>query len=221
MAILKQAYNLIAIVAIVHLLMLIGLVGFLAGTGKLNAESLDRIAAVLRGEEPVPAVGQEQHPVSPTATSAPASQPTTIGTPATLTLEEQQAKLAVLERQERLVKDLFVRLQDAQLKLIKERRDLQRQQETFRKQVQQQRQAAMDESFAKALALYGKLSPKQAKDNFMQLDVDSAVRYLSQMPERKAANILKQFKSTEEQVRLRQIMERLSTRGLGARDKQG
>ena len=52
----KRLYHLLALLAFINLFAVAGLVGYLFSSGKLNAERMDQIATVLRGEFPKPEV---------------------------------------------------------------------------------------------------------------------------------------------------------------------
>ena len=53
---LKKLYHILALMAMVNLFALAGLIGYLFSSGRLNAERIDQIGEVLRGEYPLPEV---------------------------------------------------------------------------------------------------------------------------------------------------------------------
>jgi flagellar motility protein MotE (MotC chaperone) len=203
----KTLYNLIALVAIANLLILGGFAGFLLLSGKLNAGSAEIIAAALRGEKMIPA-----------ATTQPATQPASQPSESSAankkgdSFEGIELQLARLERARKELDDRYSRLKDAEFKLIKDREALTQQEKDFRQQLKLQQQATTDEGFNKALLLYTQMPPKAAKDDFMKLDADIVVRYLTNMKKQNSSKILKEFKSPEEEKRRQEIMERIRTR---------
>jgi flagellar motility protein MotE (MotC chaperone) len=200
----KTLYHLIALIAITHLLVIGGLVGYLLGSGKLNRQSASTIAAALRGETLVPA----------TATAPAASQPVAVEAPDRHSFESIEMQLAMLDREKRFVTDRYSSLKAAELKLIQDREALNQKQHGFTRQVKVQRQASEDAGFAKALALYTQMPPEAAKEDFMKLDIDIVVRYLMNMPKQKSAKILEEFEQPDEQNRRQEITERIRTQQL-------
>jgi len=216
----KILYQLISLVAIVNLLILAGLVGYLVTSGRLNSESAQSIAAVLRGEKLSPAVGAT---TTAPATTQPATQPAGGGRDTLLDSIEMQ--LALLDREKRSVEDRYSRLRDAELKLIRDRESLTHREETFTSRVKDQKESSEDEGFAKAVQFYSQLPAKAAKDDFMKTDVDVVVRFLMNMPKRPAASILQEFKTAEEQKRRQEILDRVRTQQMlldpGPRQAEG
>jgi hypothetical protein len=199
----KQIFTLLSLVAIGTLMILMGLVGYLMATGKLNTQSASLMAAALRGEKLV----QE------TSANAPATQPTSrpaASKPADehFDIDSVEMKLALLDREARLIQDRTIRLKDAELKLIQDRKSLSQNKSSFTEQVKLQEKASEDEGFTKALTYYTQLPPKLAKEDFMKLELNVVVRYLNNMTKMQSAKILKEFKTPEEQQRRQEIIER-------------
>jgi flagellar motility protein MotE (MotC chaperone) len=198
----KALYNLLAIVAIATLLIVGGLVGYLVVDGRLNSQSAELIAKVLRGESIVPAATTQ-----PAAASQPATQPSTTNS----SFQAIELQLAQIERERKEISDRFARLKDAELKLILDREAMLRQKHDFDQQVQVQQKTSEDEGFNKALTLYTQMPPKLAKEDFMKLDTDIVVRYLMNMKKQVSAKILKEFKTPAEQEKRQQILEQIRT----------
>jgi flagellar motility protein MotE (MotC chaperone) len=203
----KTLYNLLALIAIANLLIIGGFVSFLAVSGRLTDQSAKTIAAALRGEKMIPAATTQPATV-------PSSQPTTqaVHGPGTSSFDGIEMQLARLERSGKEIDDRYTRLKDAELKLIQDRETLTRRENEFQEQLKVQQKASEDEGFNKALMLYTQMPPKAAKDDFMTLDVDIVVRYLTNMKKQDSAKILKEFKSPEEEKRRQEILERIRTR---------
>lgn len=206
----KLLYNILALMAITVVLVVGGLVIYLLASGRLDAGSANLIAAALRGEKLVP----EQAAVTTTApaTTQPADK-LDLDKPM-LDLASTEIRSAVLEQQLRVVKNELARLKDGQLTLIQDREALAEQVRQFEQQVALRQKADKDEGFNQALAMYTKMKPKQAKEDFMKLGVEVVVRYLMNMPKRNQVKILQEFKSPQEQDRRREITERIRTQEL-------
>ncbi len=213
----KALFNLIALIAIANLLIISGLVGYLIASGKLNADSADKIAAILRGENLIPASQASTQPATQPSQKVASTQKAKPFSLASLEIQQ-----ALLDREKRLIEDRFSRVKDAEFKLLKDREAFLQKQKEFYKQVEMFRKASKDEGFDKALALYSQMPPKLAKEDFMKLDINVVVAYLMNMPKRIAAKILKEFKTSEEQKRRQEILEKIRTQKilLGAETKQ-
>lgn len=195
----RMLYNLIALIAITNFLIISGLLGYLVSSGRLNAESLSKIVAILRGED-----------LRPETTTAPVqtTQPTTQRVKPAM-LENIDIEYALLEREKRVIQDRMLRLKDAELKLLKDREAFLAEKDKFYKEMELIKKAREDEGFQKALSLYSNMPPKLVKEDFMKLDIDVVVRYLMNMPKMTASKILREFKSPEEQKRRQEILERI------------
>ena len=204
----KALFNLIALVAIANLLIISGLVGYLIFSGKLNAESAGKISAVLRGEDLVPASQVASQPAGVATSQAAVAREER----KTFSMEMLEVQQATLEREKRLIEDRYSRVKDAEFKLLKDREAFLQKKKEFYKQVEMFQKASKDEGFEKALALYSKMPPKLAKEDFMKLDIDIVVAYLMNMSKMTAAKILKEFKTPEEQKRRQEILEKIRTR---------
>jgi len=213
----KVVYHIVAMLAIVIVLMMTGLVGYLAISDKLTGESANLIAAVLRGEKlvlataapPLDTVSATTHASDQVASSRPNLDLTTI-----------QMRSALLERQRRTIEHMYSRLKDAELKLIRDREEFDKSVQLFNKQVQLRQKTNEDEGFNKALAMYTKMPPNQAKDDFMRLDLEVVVKYLMNMSDRPRTKILNEFRLPAEKERRIEITERIRTQKIAMNQKQ-
>jgi len=208
MSILKQFYNAIALLAILNLLVVSGFFVGLVGSGRLNAERLDKIAAVLRGEQLEP----PQEIKETATTTAPASQPTVVITDYKSELLDQQLKSEEIQRQRRALQDLLYSVNEAQRLVLKEREELKKEQQAFMDKVKQEQQAIQKEGFSKTLKMYSDMAAKLAKEHFMQLEIDDVARYLDKMSPRASKKIINEFKTEEEQARIREILKKINNR---------
>ncbi len=203
----KQIFNLIALVAIAHFLILSGLIGYLIASGKLNSESATLIASALRGDK------LTTQPA--TAPAAATTQPKVVEKKkkkADHSFEATEMQLAVIDRQKRTLEDRYERVRDAELKLIHDRENFLSKRKNFFSQVEMMQKAGKDEGFKKALELYSKIPAKEAKDDFMKLDTDIVVKYMINMSKQTAAKILREFKTPAEQKKREEILEHIRTR---------
>ncbi|NLE28317.1 MAG: hypothetical protein GX629_01450 [Phycisphaerae bacterium] len=200
----KTLLNLLALVAVASLLIISGLIGYLVIDGRLNSQSAEQIAKILRGESIAP-VATTQPEIA--ATTQPATQPAATN----LSFQSIELQLAQIERERKEISDRYARLKDAEMKLIMDREAMLREKNEFERQVLAQQTISKDEGFTKALTLYTQMPPKMAKEDFMKLDTDIVVRYLTHMKKQESAKILKEFKTPVEQKKRQEILEQIRT----------
>ena len=217
--------KLIKILAIAHLLAVVGFIGWLFASGRVNAERLQRVREIFH-----PTIAQEQALVAETETKA-AEQ---------VKLAEEQKRLleAPMPRTEQIVSAerfqqraaLAVRgLQDEQRRLLddlssRERGVTEREEALAKRQVDwetsiaEEKERQTKEQFRKAVRLLEAAPPKQGKDWILELvrtnREDQAVSYLDAMNPAKSAALLKAFKGEGEAKVATDLLERLRQLGL-------
>ena len=196
----KTLLNLLALVAVASLLIISGLIGYLVIDGRLNSQSAEQIAKILRGES-----------IAPVATTQPEIAATTQPAATNQSFQSIELQLVQIERERKEISDRYARLKDAEMKLIMDREAMLREKNEFERQVLAQQTISKDEGFTKALTLYTQMPPKMAKEDFMKLDTDIVVRYLTHMKKQESAKILKEFKTPAEQKKRQEILEQIRT----------
>lgn len=219
MATLKQLYGLFALVAIANLLMLIGFGVYLGASGKLNANRLEKIAAILRGGQLKPAVTRAVS--MPASVSVAVSQPTVTAVKNKVTLEQQLGSMEILQREKRMLADVLVRVKDGQARVVEDRQRFEARREQFQQQVQQHDKTTAEQGVSKLLALYSSMASRQVKEDFMNMDVDIVAWHLKQMPERTARKILNEFRTSREQARRREILDKMRMKDTQLQSEQG
>lgn len=181
----KRLYSILALAAIAHLGLLAGLVGFLFGTGRLNADRIEQIAAVIRGDLDDDAT-----------TTAPATQPTPpprdLATAETIRQQEalEEIQRRRLEQQVQQARQAMDLASLARVDVIRRSERLEREQKDFDAQRLALTQQASTTGFQKTLALYATFQPRKAKDMLILRPEADAVRFLGAMVDRKAGAIL-------------------------------
>lgn len=217
--------KLIKILAIAHLLAVVGFIGWLFASGRVNAERLQRVREIFH-----PTIAQEQAMVAETETK----------TAEQVRLAEEQKRLleAPMPRTEQIVSAerfqqraaLAVRgLQDEQRRLLddlssRERGVTEREEALAKRQVDwetsiaEEKERQTKEQFRKAVRLLEAAPPKQGKDWILELvrtnREDQAVSYLDAMNPAKSAALLKAFKGEGEAKVATDLLERLRQLGL-------
>jgi flagellar motility protein MotE (MotC chaperone) len=205
----KRLYHILALVAIIHLFAIAGLMGFLFATDKLNAERIDRIADVIRGEYP------ETQP------AAPATQPTEERkeeTPeqSTKKIERQQEQRRQAELlAERNQQELQYRfdlnqqiLYEASQKLdrIEQlKQELEKQKEAFAKKTEQQ-------GFEKMVEVLEGMQAKNARDLLMERKDADVVRIFMALDSNILTDIVNQCKQPDQKEWVGRILTRMEKR---------
>ncbi|UCF32856.1 MAG: hypothetical protein JSV78_11040 [Phycisphaerales bacterium] len=202
-AMVKRAYDIIALIAIVNVLALMGVLGYGISTGAIDREKMVRIVAVLRGDDRVreqqesaEAKDEFQEPVSAESEGVARAN-------AEMIRHEKQRAITEVEHKLALCNSIMLRVQMERESFRRERAEaeqLDRQKETVRE----------DEGFKKQLAILEKLSPKVAVEHLIALpDADDAARLLAEMQPRQAKKIVEAAKSGNQLAFMQRIVQRV------------
>ena len=204
----KRVYDGAALFALLNMVALVGIVGYLAATGAVSGERVRRAAMALRGET-VPASGAapgsaQTIPASAVAKSTPEKEPRV----------ESDADLEIAHREsERIKAELEQRLalnNSILLKVRTEREAFQKEREAAAKQEQASANVQRVEGFKKQVAIMEALSPKVAVQHLLALsDPDAAARILMTMETGKAKKIVESAKRGDEMNQMKQILQRV------------
>jgi len=237
----KTIWNVITIVAIAHFLALIGFVGFLAGTKRLNRERIDaarQIFAMTLPEEEAAkdaeAKAQEKKKLDavkstlkddPLLVSLYPNGPDT-ETSASMNSEERTATVTsedefLREREMRFKKDqehLKRTLEEENRKLQKGWKDLKTNQDAFRAEVERQRKLREDTQFQKMISILKGLPAKDTKgklDAFLaQGKMELVIDILDAFDARTAQKVMKEYKTAPENALAAELLEKLKDRGM-------
>lgn len=213
---LGKLYNLVAVVAVATLLGGGGFLCYLYGSGKLTAQRVDLLAAVLRGDldeqaEGLVASGEiSSEPQAEEVRARSAEEVRALRQREHLERLEVERALADLEAQRRL-------LSHAMHEVVVEQERLEDEQAAFTDRRQQIISAAKDEGFQKELAYIETLSPRQAKEHIVRVwrrDKADAVRLLIELDVARGRRIFEQFKTKEELDIQTDLLERIRLQGL-------
>lgn len=206
----------IVIVLALNFLLVAGGVGYLAGTGKLDRDKIDAIREIVF-PKPVEPVAVEEP--KPQETGAVVKLDELINRNSGRPVSEQveairsafDAQQARLDRQSRELIDLRRQVELAQAQLARDRTALDEREKALVQRDSELNQRAVDAGFDASLALYNGMQTRQVKEIFATLDDAVVVRYLQAMDPRRAARILKEFKTPEETRRAQTLLERMRT----------
>jgi len=222
----KALWNTLCILLLIHVLA-VGLgVLWLRGTDRLDRERLQQTVAMYRMTLSEEKAADEAAAQQAVAGAAQAEEDAWIKTvsagPQSMNdrLEQQQAadefRAEKMRKLESDMASLRRQLDISRRELERERVALDRERANLVAAAERTRDQLQDEDFQKALSLYQRVRPKQAKDMFKALmeqgEVDQVVTYLASMQEKKASDIIKEFKAENEIGMATDLVERLRQR---------
>lgn len=195
----KTLIPLVSALAIANLLALIGAVGFLFGTGRLNADRVERITEIILGEDE-----EKTEDVAPEI-----AQPEE--------KEQAQVKLARAREQSDLIRRLFERqeretrdrqrLVDAMmLDVTRRQEELAEEQELFDEQQRNLREERLQSGFRKELELLETTKPKMRRDLLRAKNDADAVKLMMEMDTRAGKQVIDVCKSPQEKVWISRIL---------------
>ena len=190
--------KLIKILAIANLLAVVGFVGWLVATDRVNRERLERVREIFH-----PTIAAEKTAIAEQIVSAERFQ--------------QRAALAVRslqDEQRRLLEDLSSRERG-----VTEREEaLAKRQTDWETSISEEKERQTKDQFRKAVRLLESAPAKQGKEWILELvksnREDQAVAYLDAMNPAKSAGLLKAFKGEGEAKVATDLLERLRQLGL-------
>ena len=197
---------LVAIVGI-HILVLLGALGYGLATKRFEKNKLKQYAAVWSGTELVEKpeeTEQEETEEDPTDTMARIAE-----------MEiNSEVLLQNIQRQLELLQNMKTAVRLAQEELAKDRKNFDEEQQQFLAKVEEYEQKVTSDGFQRTLKSYSTMKPKYVKDDLLAMPEEEAVRYLSEMKPNVATSILSQFRTPEEQqarLKLMQQMQRYNS----------
>jgi hypothetical protein len=215
----KKLISLVAAVLALNFVAVAGGVGYLVATKKLDKAKVAQIRGIILAGDAGPATQPTTQPVAqdPPADTPmsrvdaliAAAKPRTPGGAGEAVAVGYDAHAALLERRLAEVEAQRLQIETAKGELAKSRQNILQQQKALDARQTEQTKLADDEGFQKTLSLYQTLPAKRTKAIFAALDDAAVVRYLQSMEERQAAGILKEFKTPEETVRAKGILEKM------------
>jgi hypothetical protein len=204
----KRLYHILCLMALIGVFTLGGFIGFLFATGRLNAQRIDQIAMVLRGESPQQAV----------AASRPATQPTP---PAP---QPSRAEIARLQAQKEYFELAGERLkaEAEQRRMLNERirLDLTRQLEenqTRRQETPEEKKRPLarpanpeeETGLDKELEIFGSMDPKLARDLLMKRKEPDAIQLLMRLEPVRVKKIVDACKTEDERNWIGRILNQI------------
>ncbi len=224
----KAIWTIIMTLLVINALAILGVVGWLYQDGRLNQGRIDKVRDIfeLTIEEETLEKQQAQELAEKTRQQAleVARLESVSDGPVTLAdrlVAEQQGDELAIQRVERLgreIQDLRRQLRLAKQLLTKQEEELATQRQAFEQAIEKQIKLQENQDFQQAVRMYQQVKPKQAKQMFQRLiqqgKQSQVVEYLAAMQLRKAAGVLKQFKSPQEIAQATDLLQQLRERGI-------
>jgi len=210
-SVLRKTYDVAAIFALANLLVFGGLAVYLIGSGTLAPEKIERIAAVLRGEEE--STGGAGAPEGTEADSA-ATAASVVGQSAEAASAASQMEEEITRREAQRIKaELDQRIATVNQVLMRvtlEREAFERKVEAEAQRKQEVTASQDQEGFKKELEYFENLSPKVAMQHLLaKPDADDAARILLEIETRKGKKIIEAAKRGNQMERMKVILQRL------------
>jgi len=199
----KRLYHMLALLALVNLFAVAGLIGFLFATGRLNAERVEQIAIVLRGEFPEPEVAV-------TAAAEPEAPPEASQAEIARLRAKQEYYGLLAERHKREIEDRRSLAQATQVETMRLLEEIEEKRKAFKAERTETLEEERQAGFEKELELFAKMDPGMAKDLLKARKDADVVRLLSEMDVNRAKKIIDTCKKKEEdKVWIVRIVEQL------------
>jgi flagellar motility protein MotE (MotC chaperone) len=220
----RKLGTLISMVCIVNVLMLLGLGGYLWGTGRLNKPKAQTIADMLRqpgNPEGLRAkVYEIMVPATQGAQSRPTSGPASAAAPTGLEPASAQERIdylqKVLEAERLRLQSEAQKLREEQELLVAkqnlldvERKTLADQKKAYEQMVAGATTKSDEAGFRKSMEIFDQLKPKQVKDLLIAMPADQIARYISAMDPDRAAKVVGEFKNTGEKDLINEALDRI------------
>jgi DNA repair exonuclease SbcCD ATPase subunit len=215
----------IAVIAILHVLAGAAFVGYLGVTHRLSRERLAQVKAIFALSVADQEAADEQAAAKAKAADEEAARLSRAAglasASAAETLEAQRQRdelmLLQLQRTRREIEDLQQNMQLTRKRMEKERDQLQAMRKEAEARLEALRKELDDEGFKNAIVLYEQLPPKQVKQIFLDMmragDTTQVATILHAMEARKASGVLREFKDMRELPQAAELMNQLRTRG--------
>jgi hypothetical protein len=188
----KRLFNMLVLVALINLFALIGFVGYLFVSGKLNEKRINQMAMVLRGE-----YDEEESPTMRPAAKADA--PIRSAEEIALAKERERYNELMGERRIREIEDRRRLGEDTRMEVDRLLREVTEQERRVREQLEAVREEKKLAGFEKQLEYFSKMDPKRAKHLMMkEMKEADVVQLLMSMDESRVPKIIDKCKTDEE-----------------------
>jgi len=230
----RSFWTVISVVLLINVLALAGFGVWLYADGRIDEDRLERVVDMFSMKVADEAAVKEQDDIKKNREAEAAREAARLERvadgPAQLAqqiVEDQEKDEIALQRMERLKRDIqdLQRTNDMARRLLaEERAKLHTDRKAFEDALAAAKKKHEDEDFKQAVKMYEQLRAKQSKEMFQQLmaqqKTDQVLEYLAAMQLRKAAAVLKEFKTTPEIAQATELVQRLRERGVNVTEPE-
>lgn len=222
----KSLWTIVSVLALANLLTIVGFVGWLGSTGRLNKDRADAVRAIFSktvAEEAAIKADADASASAKAKEEAAAVKMALPPVPAADKIRETRdnAELS-LQSHQRLESDI----RSLQTFLVRENerlqaweKELQQKQAAFEAEQKKVRDTSGSDQFKKAMATLAGVKPKEVQSILAELlaqkKQDEVISYLDAMEERTRSRVLAEFNKTDPRVAA-DLLERLRTRGIAS-----
>lgn len=201
--VLKKAYHGVAMIALLNLLLVGGVLGYLGATGVLTADRLERIASIARGEDVGPEQGEQEDAEEVTDPQASADS-------ISHTQEQEEASRLRADRRRAELQQQATTIAAARLEVTRQREALERRYDELRQQAKQREKEEQSAGFKKELALLASVKPKVAVGMLLEKPREDAAALLMAMETRKGKRLVEAaFKVPSQRRAMMEVMQYL------------
>lgn len=221
----KFLWNIVSFLAVVHLLAIVGFVGWLWQSGRLDMERVmsvrDTFSQTLAEVEAEAKNKEEQDKLAAADSLAEQrlnSAPVTSGHQISMMSAVREFSMQSSQQLEQERSIFAKQLEESAAKLDEREAAFEARKQQWEAGIEAERKRRADDQFAKAVALLELMRPTQAKDTIVRLiregNTDQAVAYLDAMSERLAVRVLQEMKDPVEAPMATDLLERIRRFGL-------
>lgn len=208
MSALKKIYSLVAMMALLNLLGIGGVVGYLVWSGKLGSEKMEQIAGIFRGDGAEVEEGQAEK-ADESVVEAKAAAPSRSSEELDRDQEaEEQFRLKADRRRAELNQQSDT-IASARLEVTRQREALERRALQLEAQARRRQKAEQTEGFKKEMDLLSSLKPREALFYVLQRSSEDAASLILNLNTRKAKRIVEAAKTPAQKRAMSEIMQML------------
>lgn len=202
----RRMFDFAAILAMLHLIGLVSLVGYLVNNGSVTSETASQIVMLLRGEDPIKDEESKENESD--------ALPVGINKENESAFVASQTDMEILQLEAQRIKtELDQRLalnNSILLRAMTEREAFKKERQTAKNKDWEENKHRKKRGYQKQIAIYDSLAPKVAVQHLLNLkDPDEAARILLEMDTRKAKKIIESAKTFDQMNRMQDIMQRI------------
>lgn len=222
----KSLWSVVSFLAVVHLLALLGFLGWMYGSDRLSLErvrTVRELFAMTMTDEKMQKEEQERETtVNPERDSSMFQMSST--RQIELMTDVQRQELLATQRMKDESEMHARQFSLLNQKIASEREEFEKERRRWEEATGADRERKTNEQFTQTVIQYESLPAKQGKQVLIELinsgNREQAVAYLDAMKPRATSKILKEFKSPEEIILAAELLEELRIFGLGTVDSQ-